>query len=188
MTPWALHLVLPVILNQIVTAGKWQVKTGSLKILDELVVCTANQMAKAMPDIDTKADVKKATQASLTKACALVSNKDIKKIIPALISALINTVEEVPKFIQLLGAATFVSEVDAPTLATNKQGINSIIFTGPCSSKEVDMVKKTFGNKNLSDKQERQTSISKELSKEDKLEEKIYISNSEEPEVNRKAS
>ncbi|KAI8455961.1 hypothetical protein BY996DRAFT_4530982, partial [Phakopsora pachyrhizi] len=126
MTPWALHLVLPVILNQIVTAGKWQVKTGSLKILDELVVCTANQMAKAMPDIvpvlagaiwDTKADVKKATQASLTKACALVSNKDIKKIIPALISALINTVEEVPKFIQLLGAATFVSEVDAPTLA-----------------------------------------------------------------------
>ncbi|KAI8447234.1 hypothetical protein BY996DRAFT_4542442, partial [Phakopsora pachyrhizi] len=120
MTPWALHLVLPVILNQIVTAGKWQVKTGSLKILDELVVCTANQMAKAMPDIvpvlaraiwDTKADVKKATQ-----ACALVSNKDIKKIIPALISALINTVEEVPKFIQLLGAATFVLRLMPPLL------------------------------------------------------------------------
>ncbi|KAI8446386.1 hypothetical protein BY996DRAFT_4531028, partial [Phakopsora pachyrhizi] len=125
MTPWALHLVLPVILNQIVTAGKWQVKTGSLKILDELVVCTANQMAKAMPDIvpvlaraiwDTKADVKKATQASLTKACALVSNKDIKKIIPALISALINTVEEVPKFIRLLGAATFVLRLVPPLL------------------------------------------------------------------------
>ncbi|KAI8461710.1 hypothetical protein BY996DRAFT_4538415, partial [Phakopsora pachyrhizi] len=126
MTPWALHLVLPVILNQIVTAGKWQVKTGSLKILDKLVVCTTNQMAKSMPDIvpvlagaikDTKADVKKAARASLTKACALVSNKDIKKFIPALISALINPVEEVPKCIQLLAANTFVSEVNAPTLA-----------------------------------------------------------------------
>ncbi|KAI8443585.1 hypothetical protein BY996DRAFT_6561419 [Phakopsora pachyrhizi] len=86
-----------------------QIKTGSLKILDKLVVCTANQMAKAMPDIvpalagaiwDAKADVKKAAWASLTKAY----------------------------------------------------------------------------------KQERQSSISKELTKEDKLEEKSYTSNSEEPE------
>ncbi|KAG0143678.1 hypothetical protein CROQUDRAFT_96004 [Cronartium quercuum f. sp. fusiforme G11] len=126
MTPWALHLILPILLSQISTAGKWQVKTGALEILDALVVSAADQMAKAMPDIvpvlaaaiwDTKADVKKAARASLTKACALVSNKDIEKFIPALISALINPVEEVPKCIQLLAATTFVSEVDAPTLS-----------------------------------------------------------------------
>lgn len=34
--------------------------------------------------IDTKSDVKKAARASLTKLCALVSNKDIEKFIPAL--------------------------------------------------------------------------------------------------------
>lgn len=126
MTPWALHLVLPVVLNQIATAGKWQVKVGALKVLDVLVVSAADQMAKAMPEIvpilsaaiwDTKADVKKAARQSLTAACALVSNKDIEKFIPALISALINPVEEVPKCIQLLAATTFVSEVDAPTLS-----------------------------------------------------------------------
>jgi len=126
MTPWALHLILPVLLNQIATAGKWQVKTGTLKVLDVLVVSAADQMAKAMPEIvpvlaaaiwDTKADVKKAARSSLTKSCALVSNKDIEKFIPALISALINPVEEVPKCIQLLAATTFVSEVDAPTLS-----------------------------------------------------------------------
>ncbi|EFP76036.1 translational elongation factor EF-1 alpha [Puccinia graminis f. sp. tritici] len=126
MTPWALHLILPVLLNQIATAGKWQVKTGALKVLDVLVVSAADQMAKAMPEIvpvlaaaiwDTKADVKKAARSSLTKSCALVSNKDIEKFIPALISALINPVEEVPKCIQLLAATTFVSEVDAPTLS-----------------------------------------------------------------------
>lgn len=46
-----------------------------------------------------------------------MSNKDIEKFIPALISSLINPVEEVPTTIQLLAATTFVSEVDSPTLA-----------------------------------------------------------------------
>ena len=37
--------------------------------------------------------------------------------LPALIKALINPVEEVPKTITLLSATTFVSEVDSPTLS-----------------------------------------------------------------------
>lgn len=126
MNPWAAGLVLPALLHQIKTAGKWQVKTGSLAILNQLITSAPDQMAKLSPDIipvlaeaiwDTKADVKKAARESLTKATALVSNKDIEKFIPALINALINPVEEVPKTIQLLSATTFVSEVDAPTLS-----------------------------------------------------------------------
>ena len=126
MNSWACGLVLPALLHQIKTAGKWQVKTGALAILDQLVVSAPAQVARLMPDVvpvlseaiwDTKADVKKAARESLTKACALVSNKDIERFIPALISALINPVEEVPKCIQLLAATTFVSEVDSPTLS-----------------------------------------------------------------------
>ncbi|KAK4052978.1 translational elongation factor EF-1 alpha [Microbotryomycetes sp. JL221] len=125
-TSWATPIFLPILLTQIKLAGKWQVKTGSLEIIDQLVVSAPDQMARLMPDIipvmvdaiwDTKADVKKAARASLTKLCALVSNKDIEKFIPALINALINPVEEVPKTIQLLAATTFVQEVDSPTLA-----------------------------------------------------------------------
>jgi elongation factor 3 len=41
----------------------------------------------------------------------------LTKFIPALISSLINPVEEVPSTITLLAATTFVSEVDAPTLS-----------------------------------------------------------------------
>ncbi|KAI0268938.1 hypothetical protein BGY98DRAFT_324961 [Russula aff. rugulosa BPL654] len=79
-----------------------------------------------MPDIvpilseaiwDTKADVEKQARESLTKATALISNKDIEQFIHALIQSLINPVEEVPKTIQLLSATTFVSEVDSPTLS-----------------------------------------------------------------------
>jgi len=126
MNPWATNLVLPALLNEIKTAGKWQVKTGALTVLNQLVVSAPVQTGRAMPDIvpvlseaiwDTKADVKKAARDSLTKATALVSNKDIERFIPALIKALINPVEEVPNTIQLLSATTFVSEVDSPTLS-----------------------------------------------------------------------
>jgi len=126
MTPWAVPtLLLPTLLKEIKTAGKWQVKTGSLEILELLVQRAPRQLAKCMPDIipvmaeaiwDTKADVKKAARAALTNVCQLVSNKDIEKFIPALISCLGNP-EEVTQTISLLAATTFVSEVDSPTLS-----------------------------------------------------------------------
>jgi len=126
MNPWATALVLPALLNEIKNNGKWQVKTGAIVILNQLVQSAPAQTANLMPDIvpvlaeaiwDTKADVKKAARESLTKATALVSNKDIERFIPALIKALINPVEEVPKTLDLLSATTFVSEVDSATLS-----------------------------------------------------------------------
>ena len=126
MNPWATALFLPALLHEIKTAGKWQVKTGALLILNQLVKSAPVQTARMMPEIvpvlaeaiwDTKADVKKAARDSLTKTTALVSNKDIERFIPALIKALINPVEEVPNTIALLSATTFVSEVDSATLS-----------------------------------------------------------------------
>ncbi len=124
--PWAAALLLPSLLHEIKSAGKWQVKTGALTILDQLVVSAPQQTARLMPEIvpvlaeaiwDTKAEVKKQARESLTKATALISNKDIERFIPALIKSLINPVEEVPNTIQLLSATTFVSEVDSATLS-----------------------------------------------------------------------
>jgi len=126
MNPWATALILPALLHEIKTAGKWQIKAGSLVALNQLVVSAPTQTARLMPEIvpilseaiwDTKADIKKAARDSLTKATALVSNKDIERFIPALIKALINPVEEVPNTIALLSATTFVSEVDSATLS-----------------------------------------------------------------------
>jgi elongation factor 3 len=126
MNPWATPLLLPALLHEIKTAGKWQIKAGSLVILNQLVQSAPIQTARLMPEIvpvlaeaiwDTKADIKKAARESLTKATALVSNKDIERFIPALIKALINPVEEVPNTITLLSATTFVTEVDSATLS-----------------------------------------------------------------------
>lgn len=126
MNNWSTFVILPSLLNQIKTAGKWQVKTGCLSVLQLLVTAAPVQMAQAMPDLvpvlaeavwDTKADVKKSAKLTLEKATALVQNKDIEKFIPALIKALLNPIEEVPKTITLLSATTFVAEVTAPTIS-----------------------------------------------------------------------
>nr|ODN91501.1 elongation factor 3 [Cryptococcus depauperatus CBS 7855] len=126
MNPWATFVLLPALLNLIKTSGKWQIKTGCLEILQQLVVSAPYQMGETMPQLvpvlaeavwDTKSDVKKAAKTTLEKACALVENKDIEKFIPALIKSLLNPIEEVPKTITLLSATTFVSEVTAPTIS-----------------------------------------------------------------------
>jgi elongation factor 3 len=126
MNPWATAMVLPALLRQIKTAGKWQIKIGALAILNQLVTSAPVQTARMMTEIvpvlaetiwDTKTEVKNAARKTLTNATALVSNKDIERFIPALIKALINPVEEVPNTIQLLSSTTFVSEVDTATLS-----------------------------------------------------------------------
>lgn len=83
-SPWATAMLMPVLLNQIKTAGKWQIKTGCLTALNELVKVAPAQTASLTPEIipiladaiwDTKADVKKAARDSLKQTTALVSNK-----------------------------------------------------------------------------------------------------------------
>jgi elongation factor 3 len=87
MSPWATALVLPPVLHQIKTAGKWQVKAGCLALVDSFVIVAPEQTARLMPELipilteviwDTKAEVKKAARATLTRVTALVSNKDIE--------------------------------------------------------------------------------------------------------------
>ena len=85
-SPWATAQILPPVLTQIKSAGKWQVKTGCLLILNELVKSAPAQTAALTPDIipvlsdaiwDTKADVKKVARDTLQKTTALVSNKSV---------------------------------------------------------------------------------------------------------------
>jgi len=80
MNPWATFVILPPILEQIKTAGKWQIKTGCLDVLQQLITSAPGQIGRAMPDVipvlagavwDTKADVKKAAKVTLERACSL---------------------------------------------------------------------------------------------------------------------
>lgn len=50
-TSWATPIFLPILLEQIKTAGKWQVKTGALAVIDQLVISAPEQCANLMPNI-----------------------------------------------------------------------------------------------------------------------------------------
>ena len=90
MNPWATAVILPALLEQVRTAGKWQIKTGCLDVLQQLITSAPDQMGRATPDLipvlagavwDTKADVKKAAKVTLERATALVDNKDVSNLI-----------------------------------------------------------------------------------------------------------
>ncbi|KAG2146266.1 hypothetical protein DEU56DRAFT_704714, partial [Suillus clintonianus] len=50
MNPWATDL-LPAILHEIKIAGKWQVKTGSLIVLNQIVVSAPLQTANPVEEV-----------------------------------------------------------------------------------------------------------------------------------------
>ncbi|CAO3653963.1 unnamed protein product [Cunninghamella echinulata] len=123
--PHAAYLLVPIILKGLDNSCKWQTKMLSLALFDELVKQHPKEFFVTIPDVipvvsdcmwDTKADVKKAATTTMGNICTLVENKDIERFIPAVIGC-INKPENVPETIHLLGATTFVQEVDSATLS-----------------------------------------------------------------------
>ncbi|KAI8369228.1 armadillo-type protein [Radiomyces spectabilis] len=121
----ATGVLVPMILEGLGNSCKWQTKMLSLTLLDELTKKNPKEFFVCIPDIipvvsdcmwDTKADVKKAATATMGNICGLIENKDIERFIPAVIGC-INHPENVPETIHLLGATTFVQEVDSATLS-----------------------------------------------------------------------
>ncbi|KAI8379204.1 armadillo-type protein [Radiomyces spectabilis] len=121
----ATGIVVPILLDNLGNSCKWQTKMLALSLLDELIKKNPKQFFVCIPDIipivsdcmwDTKIDVKKAATATMGNICALIENKDIERFIPAVIGC-INQPDNVPETIHLLGATTFVQEVDSATLS-----------------------------------------------------------------------
>ncbi|ORZ18616.1 P-loop containing nucleoside triphosphate hydrolase protein, partial [Absidia repens] len=123
--PNAAYLLIPRILEGLGNSCKWQTKMLSLALIDSLAKNHSKEFFVTIPDVipvvsdcmwDTKADVKKAATATMGNICTLIENKDIERFIPAVIGC-INKPENVPETIHLLGATTFVQEVDSATLS-----------------------------------------------------------------------
>ncbi|ORX51936.1 hypothetical protein DM01DRAFT_1336928 [Hesseltinella vesiculosa] len=121
----AAYLMVPLILQGLGNSCKWPTKVLALELLDILAAKHGNEFFATIPQVipvvsdcmwDTKADVKKAATTTMANVCGLIDNKDIERFIPAVIDC-INHPENVPETIHLLGATTFVQEVDSPTLS-----------------------------------------------------------------------
>jgi elongation factor 3 len=125
LNPNAVKAVLPDLINSLRTAQKWPEKITVLDFIDSLVTKAPAQLSLRVPELipvvseamwDTKKEVKDRAYKTMEKICQLIVNKDIERFIPEVIKC-ISKPENVPETVHLLGATTFVTEVQEPTLA-----------------------------------------------------------------------
>ncbi|KAK5996975.1 Elongation factor 3 [Cladobotryum mycophilum] len=121
----AVKVVLPHLIESIRTAQKWPEKMAALDFIDALVKSAPAQLAYRVPELipvvseamwDTKKEVKERAYKTMEQICQLIVNRDIERFIPELIKCIAKP-ENVPETVHLLGATTFVTEVQEPTLA-----------------------------------------------------------------------
>ncbi|RFU76816.1 elongation factor 3 [Trichoderma arundinaceum] len=121
----AVKSALPYLMESIRTAQKWPEKMAALDFILALVKTAPAQLSYRVPDLipvvseamwDTKKEVKEHAYKTMETICQLIVNKDIERFIPELIKCIAKP-ENVPETVHLLGATTFVTEVQEPTLA-----------------------------------------------------------------------
>ncbi|KAM0276477.1 hypothetical protein ACHAQH_006704 [Verticillium albo-atrum] len=125
ISPNAVKAILPPLKISIIEAQKWPEKMAALDIIDILVKTAPAQLAYRVPELipvisesmwDTKKEVKERAYKTMEQLCQLIVNRDIERFIPELIKCIAKP-ENVPETVHLLGATTFVTEVQEPTLA-----------------------------------------------------------------------
>ncbi|CAM1511013.1 Fc.00g085260.m01.CDS01 [Cosmosporella sp. VM-42] len=121
----AVKAALPSIMESVRSAQKWQEKMVALDFIDALIKSCPAQLAYRVPELipvisesmwDTKKEVKERAYKTMEQLCQLIVNRDIERFIPELIKCIAKP-ENVPETVHLLGATTFVTEVQEPTLA-----------------------------------------------------------------------
>ncbi|KAF5243480.1 hypothetical protein FAUST_2836 [Fusarium austroamericanum] len=121
----AVKAALPCVMESIRSAQKWPEKMAALDFVEYLVKNSPAQLAYRVPELipvisesmwDTKKEVKERAYKTMEQLCQLIVNKDIERFIPELIKCIAKP-ENVPETVHLLGATTFVTEVQEPTLA-----------------------------------------------------------------------
>ncbi|KAF9178730.1 translational elongation factor EF-1 alpha [Haplosporangium sp. Z 11] len=121
---YAVKLLLPVLFDSIEN-GRWQTQCGSLQILAGLSKTSPKQISNCLSEIvpivsasmwSTRPEVRSEATKTTTACFGVVGNPDLTSSIPYLVGC-INNPEEVPECIHQLASTTFVTTVEAPTLA-----------------------------------------------------------------------
>ncbi|KAF9085843.1 translational elongation factor EF-1 alpha [Mortierella sp. GBA35] len=121
---YAVKLLLPVLFDSIEN-GRWQTQCGSLQILAGLSKSSPKQISNCLSEIvpvlsaamwSTRPEVQEEATKTTTACFDVVGNPDLTKSIPFLVGCIKNP-EEAPECIHQLASTTFVTTVEAPTLA-----------------------------------------------------------------------
>ncbi|KAG0366523.1 P-loop containing nucleoside triphosphate hydrolase protein [Gamsiella multidivaricata] len=121
---YAVKLLLPVLFDSIEN-GRWQSQCGSLQLLTGLSKTSPKQISLCLSEIvpvlsasmwSTRPEVRAEATKTTTACFEVVGNPDLTSSIPYLVGC-INRPEEAPECIHQLASTTFVTTVEAPTLA-----------------------------------------------------------------------
>ncbi|EFX04290.1 elongation factor 3 [Grosmannia clavigera kw1407] len=125
INPNASKAALPSVIDSLRNAQKFPERLLALDFIDTLIRTSPVQISVRVPELIpavseamwvTKKEVSARAYQTMEKVCGLIVNKDIEKFIPELIKCIAKP-ENVPETVHLLGATTFVTEVQEPTLA-----------------------------------------------------------------------
>jgi len=124
-TPNGLKAIIPTLLAALAPEKNWQGKVAVLNAFVSFGKTANKQVDRALPEIipdvsqcmwDSKPEVQKAAKKALEAVCKTVTNPDLHPFIPQLVNT-IETPSEVPETVYKLAATTFVTTVEAPSLA-----------------------------------------------------------------------
>lgn len=124
-TPNAVKAIIPHLLAALETDKKWEGKVAALGAFVNFAKSAPTHIDRALPEIipdvsqcmwDSKPEVQKAATRALAAVCKTVTNPDLHPFIPQLV-ATIEQPSEVPETVYKLAATTFVTTVEAPSLA-----------------------------------------------------------------------
>lgn len=125
ISPYAVRIVIPTLIDSIGTKKKPEEKELALKMLTALAQAHPDQMAWCLvealpPALELMTDIKKSVKAAAMEACTALSstcgNKDVTPFVPEMMSAVENP-QSIGTVVEKLASVVFVQAVETPALA-----------------------------------------------------------------------
>ncbi|OMJ22814.1 Translational activator GCN1 [Smittium culicis] len=125
LSGYGVKLVLPSLLSGLQNS-QWRTKKGSIEMLGSMAFCAPKQLSAALPSIiprlvltlsDSHINVSEAAHTALKSFGGVITNPEIIKLVPALLSALIDPIKNTNAALIQLLETPFVHYIDAPSLA-----------------------------------------------------------------------
>lgn len=104
---------------------QWRSKRGCIELLGTMAFCAPKQLSVSLPTVvprltevlkDSHAQVRQAATKSLKQFSEVISNPEIRELVPTLQTALVDS-EKTPEALKALLDTTFVHYIDTPSLA-----------------------------------------------------------------------
>jgi HEAT repeat protein len=125
VTGYCTKIILPTLLEGL-EDKQWRTKKGAIELLGAMAYCAPRQLSAALPTIipnlneplkDSHTQVRQAAERALAGFGGVISNPEIKKLVPVLLKALIDPTAKTQAALTRILRTSFSHVLDGPSLA-----------------------------------------------------------------------